>query len=168
MESKKQTIVAILALIVSTLSFAVSVFVARSQYLEKIEVVADPCYITDIDLESGIVSCQAKVIAANTSHSTTSVLRGEVYSSQSGFHSSHQLESSLGAQLPITLIQGGAEKLLFTFQFLLDDETIGRLKDGEGFAETMKRYYISIRLYSAKNHLYSTSIFIKDAILPDA
>lgn len=124
MESKKQTIVAILALIVSTLSFAVSVFVARSQYLEKIEVVAGPCYVTDIDLEGGIISCQSEVIAANTSHSTTSILGGEVYSSQSDFRSSDQLDSSLGVQLPNTLIQGGAEKLPFTFQFLLDGPVI--------------------------------------------
>ena len=51
MESKKQTIVAILALIVSTLSLAVSIFVARSQYLENIEVVSGPCHITNMDLE---------------------------------------------------------------------------------------------------------------------
>ena len=168
MESKKQTTVAILALIVSTLSFAVSVFVARSQYLERIEVVAGPCYVTDMNLESGTVSCQAEVIAANTSHSTTSVLRGAVYSSQSGFRSSDQLESSLGAQLPITLIQGGAEKVSFTFQFSLDDETIGQLKDGGDSVEAMKKYRISIRFYSAKNRLYSTMILMKDAILSDA
>lgn len=55
MESKKQTIVAILALIVSTLSLAVSIFVARSQYLENIEVVSGPCHITNMDLERGII-----------------------------------------------------------------------------------------------------------------
>ena len=89
-------------------------------------------------------------------------------SSYPRFRSSDQLDSSLGAQLPITLIQGGAEKVSFTFQFSLDDETIGELKDGGDFAEAMKKCRISIRFYSAKNRLYSTMILMKDAILSDA
>lgn len=122
MESKKQTIVAILALIVSTLSLVVSIFVARSQYQENIEVVAGPCYISDMDLESGIINGQAEVIVANTSYSTTSILRSEVFSSQFGFNPDKQSDSSLRAELPITLIQGGAEKISFSFRSLLDDE----------------------------------------------
>lgn len=165
MESKKQTIVAILALIVSTLSLVVSIFVARSQYQENIEVVAGPCYISDMDLESGIINGQAEVIVANTSYSTTSILRSEVFSSQSGFNPDKQSDSSLRAELPITLIQGGAEKISFSFQFLLDDETIVKLKNGEDFASSLKKYHISIRFYSAKNHCYSANIHIKDAIV---
>lgn len=168
MESKKQTTVAILALIVSTLSLAVSIFVARSQYLERIEVVSGPCYITDINLETGIISCRSEVTVANTSYSTTSILRSGVYSSQSGFHPSKQLNSSLETKLPITLIQGGAEKVSFTFRFSLDDETSLSINSGEDFSTALQKYYISVRLYSAKNHCYSTNIHIKDAVLPGA
>ena len=167
MESKKQTIVAILALIVSTLSLAVSIFVARSQYLENIEVVSGPCNITNMDLERGIISCRAEVTVANTSYSTTSILRSEVYSSRSGFHPSKQLDSSLESKLPITLIQGGAEKISFTFQLLLDNETLLNMNGNEDFAVALKKYNVSIRFYSAKNHCYYTNIHIKDAVLSE-
>lgn len=167
MESKKQTIVAILALIVSILSLLVSISVARRQYQEIIEVVAGPCYINDMDLESGIINGQAEVIVANTSYFTTSILRSKVLSSQPGFNPAIEIDSTLEAQLPITLIQGGAEKISFSFQFLLDDETIDKLKNGEDYASSLKGCFISIQFYSAKNHNYYASIRIKDAIISD-
>lgn len=164
MESKKQTYIAGCALAVSILSLIVTVIVAISQYTENIEVVSHNFYITELNLDNGTIDCKIEVIVANTSHSTISLLRAKAYRMFSGFKSSEELVVSTVPDMPLTLIQGGAEKIVLYCQCKLDETEISALKDGGNILDIMAKQSISIQVYSAKGSCYSSVARFKDAV----
>lgn len=165
MESKKQTYIAGCALAVSIISLIVTIVMAVNQYKENIEVVSDKIYITELNLENGTIGCEIDVIVANTSHTTTSLLKSEAYKSFSGFKSSEKLTVTTTPDMPLTLIQGGAEKMVLCCQYQLDDTEISGLKSGENISDILANQWISVRVYSAKGTCYSSSARFKNAIL---
>ena len=165
MESKKQTYIAGCALAVSIISLIVTTITAINQYKENIEVVSDKIYITELNLENGTIDCEIDVIVANTSHSTTSLLRSDAYRSFPGFKSSEKLQVSTAPDMPLTLIQGGAEKIVLYCQYRLDDTEISALKGGGSFSDVLAKQWISIRVYSAKGACYSSAARFENAIL---
>lgn len=126
MESKNQTYIAGCALAVSIISLIVTIVMAINQYKENIEVVSDKIYIAELNLENGTIGCEIDVIVANTSH-TTSLLKSEAYQSFSGFKSSEKISVTTVPDMPLTLIQGGAEKIVLCCEYQLDDTEISAL-----------------------------------------
>ena len=163
MESRQKNKIAIYALIVSILSLAMTIIMAIYQYKENIEIVVDTVKITDINLDSYEMDCQFDIIIANTSHSTTSLLRSKGYKTYSGFRASKELKIWMEPSLPITLIQGGAEKITMKCQYLLDDEEAAAIKSGKTISDVLDGHWVSIRLYTAKNHIYYANAKLGDA-----
>ena len=164
MENKKQTYIAGCALAVSIISLIVTIVMAINQYKENIEVVSDKLYISELNLEDGTIACEIDIIVANTSHTTTSLLKAKAYKSFSGFKSSKELIVTTMPDMPLTLIQGGAEKIVLCCQYQLDDAEVAALKSGGTISEILVNQWISIRVYSARGTCYSSSARFENAI----
>lgn len=164
MEKKKQTYISGCALAVSVLSLVVTIVMAVNQYKENIEVITDKMYVSVIDLESGILDCEIEVIAANTAHTTISLLRTAAYKPVSGFKAAEELIISTEPDMPLTLIQGGAEKMVFHCQYQLDESAIAALESGQSISDILAKEWISVRVYSAKGTCYSSTARFENAV----
>lgn len=164
MENKQQNRISICALVVSIISLLVTIIMSYNQYKENIQAVVETTNITSIDVNSRIVNCQAEIIVANTSHSTTSLIRSECYKMYPGFFAPgpKKLKYSLDPNLPITLFQGGAEKITVKCQYPLDDNELSAIKNGKNVSTALSDHIISIRLYSANNHEFGTNVRFND------
>lgn len=153
-ESKKQTYLATIAIIISVLSLLTTIIIATNEYKENIEVVVDDISVSGID--NGVAKCDITVIVANTSHSTTSLIDAEIYTAYVGLRASEIIENACISDLPITILQGGANRVTVTCEYPLDIEDQNALAAGEQLSVVLKNQMISIRFYSAKRHMYSS------------
>lgn len=151
-ESKKQTYLATIAIIISVLSLLTTIIIATNE--ENIEVIVDDISVSAID--NGVAKCDITVIVANTSHSTTSLIDAEIYTAYVGLRASEKIENAYISDLPITILQGGANRVTVTCEYPLDIEDQNALAAGEQLSVVLKNQMISIRFYSAKQHMYSS------------
>ena len=165
MENKKQTYISELALVVSIVSLIVTIVIAVKQYKENIIVVTDKFSISNIDLENGIVDCNIDVIVANTSLRTASLLRYKVQRSSAGLKAAKEIESTASKELPLTLIQGSAEKLTIYCRYALQPEEILALSNGGSITHILKKCWIGIQFDSAKEKTYFSTARFEDSVL---
>ena len=165
MESKKQTHIAGWALVVSILSLAVTTIMAINQHKENIEVVVEKFFITEVNLEENLINCELEVIVANTSHTTTSLLKAKAYRNHSGLKAMEELDVSTTPVMPITLIQGGAERMVMHCQYRLDETEVAILNNNDSPLQALDGQRISVRVYSAKGATYISSARFDNAVL---
>lgn len=163
MESGLQRKISICALIVSILSLAFTVITSIYQYKENIEVVVGAFDIVAIDLDDRSIECQVEIIVANASHATTSLLQIKGYIYHPGFQPAEPVEVELHPNLPITLVQGGAERLVANCKYSLNDEQLSALERNENIQTVLKDDSISIRLFSTKDKCYYANARFENA-----
>lgn len=153
-ESRKQTYIATLALIVSIISLAVTYI---NEYRENLEIVADSINIVSVDSDKRIVNCEIEIIVANTSQHTVPLLRYKAYKVSSGFKNpAKEIQVTTEPEFPLTLISGGAEKILLKCEYSLDNDVIN-IKNKKELYEFLKKQWISIRIYTAKSSPYTAT-----------
>lgn len=155
--NNKQLQISKLALFVSALSLLLSAAIAFNQYKEKVEVVMDELRVASIDFEEGYVTFEADVILANTSQSTISLMRSDVYVN------GNKQKITTTPDMPISLVQGYAEKVMVNFRYKLSAEEQAALKKGEQPAEALKKAGASLRFFSARKKSYSVYLRFSEA-----
>lgn len=159
MENRKQTYIAALALIVSVISLVITYI---NEYRENIEIVADDINIVSIDVDNNTIDCEIDIIVANTSQHTVPLLKYKAYKSYSSFKQSKELEVITEPEFPLTLISGGAEKILLKCVYKMDDDTLINIKNKKELFEILKKQCISVRIYTSKSSPYTVNARFKN------
>lgn len=150
-------------IIISILSLLVSIFMARIQFTENIEVVNGEITITSVNIDDKIMECKVDIIVANTAYSTTSLLNTKVYKNYVGFRSSEQIVIQTDPDMPITLTQGSAAKISVKCRYPLEEEEILEFSNCGDIIVALNSRSLSIRLYSAKDKTYYTNAYFDRA-----
>lgn len=145
------------ALIVSVLSLVLSAYLGLREFKEKAEIVVNNAEVVSADLEGdGYIDFSVDIIAANISKPTISFIKASAYVGRD------ECELQTSPELPISLIQGYAEKISIRFRYQLSPEQVSDLISGEELPEALGTRSMSIRLQSATKRMYfGTGIQLK-------
>ena len=165
-ETKKQTHIAILALIVSIISLAVTIIIALNEYRENVEVIPRNIRIISLDMEKKVLNCEIDVIVANVSHSSVPIIDAKVYKTGSGFEKAEKIKMSLPDEWPITLIAGGAEKIIIQCEYPLSDDEISALQSDSRIDKAFEKQWLSVRIYTTKSSPYYGTVEFDDVSIP--
>lgn len=145
----RQKEISIVALIVSVLSLILSAYLGIREYKEKAEIVVDDIEVDDANLEGGnYIVFRADIIVANMSKPTISFIKGVAHVGWDEY------ELQTLPELPISLVQGYANKMSVRFKYPLSSEQVSELISG-GKLDEVVDHNISIQLRSAKRKIYS-------------
>lgn len=167
-ESKKQTYIASLALVVSIISLAVAIIMAINEYKENIEVIPGNIQIISADMDKKVLNCEIEVIVANESHSSVPIIRARVYKTGPGLKKAEEMNISLPDEWPITLIAGGAEKTKIQCEYKLSDDEVSALLSDNGIDEAFEKQWLSVRIYTTKSSPYYANAKFKELNIPTA
>jgi hypothetical protein len=137
-----------LALIISILSFILALVTAVNQYREKVEVIVERIDVVSID--GDVISLKADVIVANTSQSAISLIESSAYCNG-------MLETEAEPDLPLSLVQGYAERVSVYLAYTLSDKEFAKLQSGASGSDLFGSKWMSVRFKSAKGKIYSDS-----------
>ncbi len=167
-ESKKQTYIATMALVVSIISLAVTIIMAFNEYKENVEVIPGNIHIISVDMDNKVLNCEIEVIVANVSHSSVPIISAKVYKTGSGLKKAEEMNISLPDEWPITLIAGGAEKTIIQCEYKLNDDEISALQSYSGIDEAFGKQWLSVRIYTTKPSPYYGNAKFKEVSIPTA
>ena len=149
--------ISIIALGVSVLSLLLSAFLGFREYNEKVVIEVNSAEIVSVDLEGGdYIDFSADIIVANTSKPTVSLIKESAYIGWDEY----EIQSS--PELPLSLVQGFADKINVRFRYSLSKEQVSNLINGEELDKGLNHNHISIHLGSATNKTYYGVINLKD------
>lgn len=141
---------ATIALIISTLSLVLSAYFGFRDFKEKAVVLVNDIEVDAVDLERGnYIDFSAEVIVANISKTTMSFIKASAYV---GWNECELLNTP---EIPITLVQGYADKIKICFRYPLSKEQVEELVSGNEIDEVLSHKTISIHLQSARNKSFS-------------
>lgn len=167
-ESKKQTHIATMALVVSILSLAVTIIMAFNEYKENVEVIPGNIRVISMDTENKVLNCEVEVIVANASHSSVPIISAKVYKTSSGLKKAEEMTISLPDEWPITLIAGGAQKTVIKCEYKLSDDEISALQSDGGINDAFRKQWLSVRIYTTKPSPYYGNAKFKEVKIPTA
>lgn len=153
-ESKKQTLIATMALIVSIISLVATIIIAHNEYKENVEVIPEHINIVSADLDDKVLNCEIELIVANTSHSSVSIIKAKVYKTYSGFKESEEMNIVLPDEWPITLIAGGAAKISLKCEYKLDEKELSAIQSSSELDNIFEKRWLSVRIYTTKTSPY--------------